>query len=125
MKPQLRALLRASSALRALTPGGIDWGIQAQGPTGGNVVLTAISALPTYGIQGRLMHTEYRVQADCYATTAGGAQAIADAVLDVVDGYHVEPFLGVLLITSRDTREGDENSVIHRVSMDFSIVHRG
>ncbi len=125
MKAGLRALLRASAPLVALTPGGIDWGFQAQDEPIGNIVLTQVSASPTYGTQGRLTHTDYRVQLDCYSSTAAGAQAIAAAVLDVLDGYRTEPFLGVLLVTSRDLRGGDENSVIHRVSMDFLIVHRG
>lgn len=125
MKVEFREILLSSAALVALTPGGIDFGIQRQGRPVGNVVLTQVSALPDYGLDGRLSLTVYRVQVDCYGSSAALAAEIARQVLIAVDGYRTEPFQGVFLITSRDMMAGDENSEIHRVSMDLEVVHRG
>lgn len=125
MKVELRALLRANAALLLKAPGGIDWGMQAQGATGDNIVLSQVSAVADYGLSGRLQPTIYRVQVDCYSSSAGGADALAADVQGVLDGYRSDPFLGVFLITSSDTRDGETDSVIYRVSMDFQIVFRG
>lgn len=125
MKTDLRALLKADAALSALAPGGIDWGARLDGGSGDNVVLSQVSTTPDYSLRQRLGATSHRVQIDCYSGTAGSAQRLADAVLAVIDGYRQPPILGVFLITSRDTREDDTDEVIHRVSMDFEVVHRG
>lgn len=124
MEEDLRALLRASTAVTSITPR-IEWGSVAQGAQYPLVVLNTISGSGSHTLDGPDSLFSGRVQVDCYATTMGGAVNLGRAVLGVLDGHADGEFQGIFHNTTRSTREGgtDEASRPYRVSMDFMVVH--
>lgn len=125
MKTAMRNLLIGDPLLASLTPGGVSWGIHGQGIAGDYIVLQVISRVPDRLMAGRGSLTTYRVQIDCYAQTDLDAEAMAQSVERILDGYKSEPFQGILFVTGQDLTDGDENQPIHRASLDFTVVYRG
>lgn len=124
MKIEIRALLRADAALSVAASGGISWGMHPQSVALPYVVLTQISGRRDHTISGPSGPRMGMIQADCYATDQAAVEAIASRVEAVLDGHKTKPFQGIFLIARRDMPEpgGDENEVIHRVSLDFNVV---
>jgi hypothetical protein len=58
------------------------------------------------------------VQVDCYARTRDAAQALADAVADVLSSY-TTPELCSSQVSRRDLY--DDEAALHRVSTDYSL----
>lgn len=118
MEIDLRALLRATPAITALTTA-IDWGESPQGATGSYVVLSLASDNEGATMQGRDWLRQSRVQVDCYAPTFAQAVAMREAIMDRLHGYRGGRFRGVFFDGARYFREADEAAPMHRMSLDF------
>lgn len=124
MKQEIRALLKADASLSASASGGINWGIHPQSVSVPYIVLTQVSGYRDHTVSGPAGPRMMMIQADCYGLNQATVEAIASRVEAILDGYKTRPFQGIFFIAKRDLPEagGDENEVIHRVSLDFNVV---
>lgn len=124
MKTELRALLMADAEIRPLAPGGVNWGFHPQGVGSPYITLTTIAGRRDHSIYAPTGPRFHLVQVDCYGPSSLAADTLARRVEAVLDGYRVPPFQGIFLTAIRDLTGigGDENEVVHRVSLDFDVV---
>lgn len=128
MEPDLRALLLADAGVAALT-GRVAWGERPQGSALPAIVLTRVSGLPAYHMEGRATLVQTRVQADCWAATYADAWAVGAALDARLSGYRgnfgATRFHGVFSEGARDLRDAgaDDADRFFRVSIDFIIHH--
>jgi len=123
MKRDLRALIKADAGIVALAPGGIDWGARAQGSAGPAVVLHQISGAGGHVQSGPDCVFQGRVQIDCYAERYDAVDAMAQALIGLLDGYRADAFLGIFHDATREGRETDAEREF-RISLDFMVHHR-
>ena len=123
MEEAIRALLLADSGVSGLAGSRVNFGTHPQGEPFPAIVLNTVSDADDYTLQGPSGATQARIQADCYATTYGGAKLLSRAVRSLLSGYQGGSLQGVFLAGSRDGREGGSNEAArpYRVSMDFMV----
>lgn len=121
MKVALRAILLATSGVTALVATRINWGTHPQGAALPAIVLNVIDDADGYTLAGPDGLSQGRVQVDCYATSPGAADRLAEAVIAALSGYSDSNFRGVFRAGKRDGREGGSNEADRpfRVSLDF------
>ena len=91
MEEALRARLQAQLACP------VDWGWNQQGEAVPRIVLTLVSDIPAYSMDGPSDMVRARVQIDCFAANQGAAIGLARAVTAAISGYAVAPLLGVFI----------------------------
>ena len=123
MEEQLRALLLNDGGVSSHVANRVNFGTHPQGQPFPAVVLTTISDIEGYTLQGPNGVSEARVQVDCYAESYGAAKLLSRAVRSLLSGYQNGAFQGVFLAGSRDSREGGSNDAErpYRTSMDFMV----
>ena len=121
MEESFRAYLLATSAVTDICSTRINFGTHPQGQALPAIVLNTVDDADGHTLIGPDGLSQGRVQADCYATTYGGAKLLSRAVRAALDGYSGGDFSGVFLAGSRDGREGGTNEAERpfRVSLDF------
>jgi len=121
MEEAIRAFLLATTAVTNICGTRINFGTHPQGLAYPAIVLNTISDAEDHTLVGPDGLSQGRIQADCYATTYGGAKLLSRAVRAALDGYHSIDLSGVFLVGSRDDREGGGNEPDRnfRVSLDF------
>ena len=128
MEKDLRALILADPAVAALSPR-VAWGERPQAGALPAVVLTRVSGVPTYDMDGATGHAETRVQADVWSATYASGDVTAKALEALLSGYRGTyggtVFHGVFSEGVNDLREAGANDAdrFFRVSLDFIIHH--
>ena len=121
----MRALLRADPAIMALAPGGIEWVTQAEGLAPSFALLTQISGAEGLTQSGPDGLVAARVQIDAWSDYASGADRLARAIRDRLNGYRGGTFNGIFHLSTRDDHtdlEGGGSAFC--VSQDFMVYHR-
>ena len=121
MEEAIRAFLLATTAVTNICGTRINFGTHPQGLAYPAIVLNTIGDAEDHTLVGPDGLSQGRIQADCYATTYGGAKLLSRAVRAALDGYSGGDFSGVFLAGSRDDREGGGNEPDRnfRASLDF------
>lgn len=102
------------------------WGRAPQAaPQRPYVVLTRISGVPGYHMQGSDGLLASRVQIDVYADTYVSAQSTGAAIISVLSGYRGGTIQGVFLAGRRDMAgiDGSDPSELFRLSIDVIVRH--
>lgn len=121
-------MLLANLGVAAVAPR-VAWGERPQAGSLPAIVLTRVSDTPKYVMDGTVTLSETRVQADCWALTYAGADAVAKAITAALSGFAgtvgATRFHGVFSEGARDLREAgtDDAARYFRVSIDFIIHH--
>lgn len=123
MEEALRAILAGSASVTALTGTRIDWGMRPQGQSMPAIALTNVNDGAIDHSQDGPGLSQARVQIDCYGGTYAAAKTTARAVRTLLDGYRGGMFQGAFLAGARDLSEGEGETRVHRVSMDFIITY--
>ena len=129
MEESLVALLLADAGLTALVGNRVNWNVRPQGNALPAVVLTKVSGVADYTMQGPSTYEQSRVQVDCYASTFLASVTAARAVTAKLSGLRTvqggTEFLGVFKDSERQSHEEGSGGVwMHRVSLDFLVHHR-
>lgn len=129
MEESFVALLLAASGLSALVSARIFWGKAPQSVAAPYVVLSRVSGIPDYHLQGPSGLVQSRVQADCYGTTYASAKGVARQVEARLSGFRgphgTTQFDGVFKVGERDLYNDDPTpAALHAVSMDFTLWHK-
>jgi|SRR5690606_3362344 len=119
MEEQLRTLLSSVAG------GRVYWGRAPQGAAYPNVVLTVISGIRDYHMQGPSGYVESRVQADVYAESYGGAKSVARDIEAAVSGHSDTNFQAIFIDGERDLPADDPGAVtnLYRVTLDLMVHH--
>ena len=112
----LRALLLASTAVTAQVVGRVFPQKMPQGVALPAIRYAVVDDVPVNSVEGTGVTARARVQVDVFAKKYLDAQGLADAVVGAVGA-------GGLLLDRRDGYE--DETELHRVSMDFSMWHGG
>ena len=128
MKEALTSLLLGDAALQALVAGRIHWLRQPRQAEGFPYVnLTMISDPRSYHMAGPSRLRTTRVQLDVWAETYAEAEAVKEAVDDLLGGYRGTlgrvRFQGIFLGGERDLNDqttGEERQLF-RINVDLSI----
>lgn len=89
------------------------------------VVLTRISAVRDYHLQGASGYVVSRIQIDIYADTYTSADTTAQAIIRTLSGYRGGSILGLFVDNQRDLsgiEAGDPNELF-RQSIDVIVHH--
>ena len=123
MEEQIRALLKANTAVAAIVSDRVDYGTRPQGKPLPALVLNTISDTEGYTLSGPNGVSASRLQIDAYADTYRAAKLLSRAVRSLLSGYQNGALQGVFHVSSRDSREGGSNEAErpYRVSMDFMV----
>lgn len=118
----LIARLKADSAINAICGGQVAWSPVPQGwkPPYAACRLTAAPLDRTYA--GPSGYVRMRVQIDCWATTRAGADALAKAVFDALDGAAFGPVVHAQLVSSQDSFVEPSPEALPGSQMDF-VLH--
>lgn len=121
MEEELRALLRATTAVTDICGARINWVAHPQGQPYPAVVLGVVGDSEGHTLKGPDGLSKGRVQVDCYGDDYDAAKLLGRAVRASLDGYRGGNFSGVFLAGSREDREGGTNEANRpfRVSLDF------
>lgn len=106
----------------------INWNVTPQGDGKPSLVLSRITGIPDYHMQGPSGLVRSVVQADCWAGTFSSAVTLGRAVkarLSGISAAQVNDFQKVSVINERHGFEpGAETAErYHRVSLDFELWH--
>lgn len=129
MEADLRTFLLAAAGLSPLVGERIAWNARPRGEGLPALCLHKISGAPKYVMVGRTSLSESLVQIDCWASTAAGARALADAVMVAFDTL-ADPILGAFIVRDRsdfeagDGPRADGAKDFHRTSLDVRVWHR-
>lgn len=127
MQEDLRSMILASVSVASVVQERVYWGERPQGSRVPAVVLTRISEVPTYHMEGVVGLTETRVQIDGYAATYAASEALRSALDGLLSGYRGTfggtRFAGIFSEGARDFREIADADRYFRVSTDFIIHH--
>lgn len=117
MKTELTAMLAGVASGKRF------WTRAPQGTVPPYVVLSVISGLTDYHMQGPSGYVVNRVQADCYGTTYTEADATSRAVEQTLTGRREGIIQGIFFEGERDLPDEDSGSVsnLFRVSRDFMV----
>ena len=118
MQSQLRATLKA-----ALPGVPVDWGWNGQGQAGLRLVLTLVSEVPNYTMDGPSGCVQNRVQIDVVAPDYAAAQAAVANVHDVLSGLRAGLILGAFRVGRRDNPPEVGGETLARISVDYMIHH--
>jgi len=127
MKTAFRAVLTSDSALTALVPSvAIVFGDFVQGRPYPCVVCDVVSGFEDMTHAGPNGLLQGRVQVDCYSNDYTQVWAIADRVVELLNGYRGGSFGGIFHRNQSGRREGATNEADrpYRVSLDFEINWR-
>lgn len=126
MEEELRALLRATTAITDLCGQRVDWGARAQRDPLPAIVLNVISGAEGFHMNGRDGLFKGRVQVDCYGETYADAKALGRAVRDLLHTYRGGGFELITEISRRDHHEGGTNEATRafRDGADFNVSWR-
>lgn len=127
MEEQLRTLLLNTTAITTLVGQRIAWGEHPQGTPLPAIVLTVISDIDGYHMNGANNMFRGRVQADVYAMTYGAAKGIVRAIVKTLNFYRGGQFLIITHAGSYDNREGGTNEAErpYRITADFTTAWKG
>lgn len=129
MKTDLRAALLADAAVAGLVGENVVWGQIPQAEQLPYVQLEQISAGLQQTYQGRSRTTLALVQADCWAATYAGAEALGAAVIAALDALRGAPFQHVEVVDIRDGEAEDDapgaarTTTHYRTSLDLRVTH--
>ena len=128
MEEALIDWLLADSAIETIAGDRINWNVTKQGSGKPSLVLTRVTGIPDYHMQGPSGLVRSLVQADCWATKYETALALgraAKARLSGIGAAEVDGFQKVSVINERHGFEpGAETAEqFHRVSLDFELWH--
>lgn len=117
MEEEIYTLLSAGVAFP------VAWGSLGSGASTPRAVMFRTSAVRDYHMSG-LGNLESSVQIDCYGSTYAEAIGAIREILTILDGYQGGTIQGAFLRAMRDQID-DDADLLHRVSMTFSVHHRG
>lgn len=110
MKAAFRAILTGASAITDICPAArINWGAKPQGAGFPAVVLWLTGDAEGLVMNGPSGVSIGRVQVDCYALTAKGADDLAQAIRSRLHGYRGGRFALIEHAGTRDWRESGTN----------------
>ncbi|WP_300009687.1 DUF3168 domain-containing protein [uncultured Roseobacter sp.] len=128
MEEELRALILAHPPVQAIADDRVYFGARPQGDPLPGVVMTTISDVEGYHMQGRNGLSEGRVQIDCYAETYGQAKLLSRAIRDLLSFYRGGRFRGIFHVGTRDGREDRADDQVtqrpFRIGQDFNTNWR-
>lgn len=126
MRQELLNLLHNSPELMLLLPTQhIEWGRSAQTTKLPRIVLSSISVVRDYHLQGASGYIVSRVQIDIYDLTYKAVQDIANAVINILSGYRGGSILGLFVDNQRDLSgiEAGDPDNLFRQSIDVIVHH--
>lgn len=120
------ARLLATAGLTALVSNRIHWIVAPQAVAAPYMILSVISSVPGYTMNGQDALTESRVQVDIYAKTYAAAKSIAAQVKSALSGFRGTIsgvlFDGIFIASERDTFTDDASpSDLLGVSIDLMV----
>lgn len=119
MEQEITALLATAAPRRF-------WGRAPQAaPQRPYVVLSRVSGVPGYHMQGPDGLTASRVQIDVYGDTYVSAHSTGDAIISILSGYRGGTIQGVFLAGRRDLTgiDGSDPNELFRMSIDVIVHH--
>lgn len=123
MKRDFRALLTGSAAVTAYAPPlRIEWGTRTQGNPLPGVVLNLIGNADGLSMDGPDGWFEGRVQVDCYALDYDDADALAEAIREILHGYSGGDFQLIRHDRTQEEFEGGAADRPFRISQDFQTI---
>lgn len=126
MEEDLRSLILGATG----APERVFYVVRQQGSSLPAVVLTRISAVPSYTMEGPDGLIRSRVQVDAFDTTWLGAKTVLRTVSNIVNGASGvvgdTDFQLIQIDGERDFYDAGSNDAekIFRISMDLMIIHR-
>lgn len=115
------------TALFAALAGGQRYWVRApQDASRPYIVMTRISSVRGYTMQGDDGLPQNRVQVDVYADIYTDARDISQQIIDLASGYRSGDTSGIFVDGRRDLPASDAGEVAHlfRVSIDLMVWHR-
>lgn len=116
----------AITALLALVAGGRRFWVRAPQETAKPfIVLSRVSGVRDYHLQGASGYVASRVQVDSYADSYTEAKSVARATIDALSGHRGGAIQGIFIDSERDlpTTDAGEVNQLFRTSVDFIIHH--
>lgn len=126
METQLRARLKADSAVAAIVGTRINWGVRPQGEAYPSLVLTLVSDGRPQSMGGLIECRETLVQFDCYGTTRAQAAALREAVIAAITPAATVSgvkFIRSFVDTVRNLDAHTDTGIVFRDSVDARVWH--
>lgn len=125
MEETIVALLLNNAAIAQIAGKRVTWVEREQGAALPAVVLTKVSGVRDYNMDGPSGLVSSRVQADCWALKFKDSVRLGRAVRDALSGYRAGDTQGAFIEAERQSveKEPDGATRYFRVSLDFMIWH--
>lgn len=104
----------------------IHWDVAPQGTAAPFLVLTEVSTVPTYDLDGLTTLVPSVVQFDCYSSDPADAREIRQFVQDAIAApgtFDGVKFAGAFIKSVRTSPENTATGIIHRASFDARVWH--